>query len=153
MMGLVSNAAKYAILYDDTCAMCAFQMKLLTWMDWFHSFRLVPMSSAETQELAPELTPEQLSAAIHCITPQKDIHRGARCIRFASMRMPLLFPLGLFLWIPGVIVIAEIIYKWISENRYILSKLFGCKDACSILPQKKRKDESEIATPDSSKTS
>lgn len=118
-------------------------------MDWFHVFRLVPMSAQETSSLAPGLSPEQLSAAIHCITPEGRIHRGARCIRFASLRMPLLLPLGLLLWIPGVIYIAEIVYKWISENRYILSRFFGCKDACNLLPQKKRDKESEIATPDS----
>ena len=123
-------------------------MKLLTWMDWFHSFRLVPMSSAEVAQLAPHLTQEALSEAIHCITPNGQIHRGARCIRFASMRMPLLIPLGLVLWIPGVIYLAEIVYKQISRNRHLLSRLFGCKDSCRILPQKKRSDESAIATPD-----
>jgi predicted DCC family thiol-disulfide oxidoreductase YuxK len=55
----------------------------------------------------------------------------------------LLIPLALVLWIPGVIWIAEKIYQWVSNNRLILSKLFGCKDACSIMPQRQR-DQGDV---------
>lgn len=57
------------------------------------------------------------------------------------MRLLLLIPVALFLWIPGVILIAEIIYQWISRNRLVLSRLFGCKDACAILPARKREQD------------
>jgi predicted DCC family thiol-disulfide oxidoreductase YuxK len=53
------------------------------------------------------------------------------------MRIPLLVPTGLFLWIPGVIKIAEIVYAFISKHRLVLSRLFGCKGACAILPEKR----------------
>ena len=54
------------------------------------------------------------------------------------MRLPLLVPVALFLWIPGVIQVAEIVYGWVSRNRLLLSRLFGCKDACAILPARAR---------------
>jgi predicted DCC family thiol-disulfide oxidoreductase YuxK len=41
-----------------------------------------------------------------------------------------------------VIHIAEIFYGWISRNRYLLSRVFGCKEACAIMPQRKRANES-----------
>jgi predicted DCC family thiol-disulfide oxidoreductase YuxK len=66
------------------------------------------------------------------------------------MRMPLLVPLSLFLWIPGVIWIAEKIYMWISRNRHLLSKMFGCREACSVLPARKRSDEKEVSLSDRS---
>ena len=69
------------------------------------------------------------------------IHRGARCIRFVGMRLPLLFPLALLLWVPGVIWIAEKIYNLLARNRKVLSRLFGCKEACSILPARKREQD------------
>jgi predicted DCC family thiol-disulfide oxidoreductase YuxK len=52
------------------------------------------------------------------------------------MRLPLLTPVALVLWFPGVIFVAEIIYKWISRNRYVLSRMFGCKTACGIIRKK-----------------
>ena len=131
------------VLYDDHCPMCTFQMRVLTWLDWFNVATLMPMSNPRVAEIAPALSPEALQAAIHCVTPGGRTYRGARCIRYIGMRMPVLIPLALALWIPGVIWVAEKFYNWVSRNRYVLSKLFGCKEACAILPERKRKLEKE----------
>ncbi len=131
----------HIILYDGECPMCIFQMRVLSWLDWFNQLSLVPLADPRAAELAPEIEREDLQAAIHCITRSGKIHRGARCIRFAGMRLPLLVPLALVLWIPGVIQIAELIYKWVSRNRLILSRVFGCKEACAILPKRAREQD------------
>ncbi len=136
--------ATHFVLYDDQCPMCTFQMRLVTWLDWFNVTTLVPMSDPRAHEVAPGLKPEDLSAAIHCVTHSGKIYRGARCIRYLGMRMPLFVPLALVLWIPGVIWIAERVYSWVSRNRYILSRVFGCKEACAILPSRDRRNEKEI---------
>ncbi|MEY5016473.1 MAG: hypothetical protein RIS92_2831 [Verrucomicrobiota bacterium] len=131
-----SAARQHVLLYDNECSMCTFQMKVLSHLDWKRSLRLTPLSDPIVHTIAPTLTPEALSEAIHCITPEGQIHRGARAIRFIGMRLPLLIPVSLFLWFPGVIFVAELIYKWISRNRYILSRVFGCKTACGIIQKK-----------------
>jgi predicted DCC family thiol-disulfide oxidoreductase YuxK len=113
-------------------------MKLLTWLDWCDVVRLVPIADPEVAQVAPTLTREALLEAIHCITVEGTIHRGARCLRFVGLRMPLLIPLAVVLWLPGVIWVAEKVYQWVSRNRHLLSRLFGCKDACAILPARKR---------------
>jgi predicted DCC family thiol-disulfide oxidoreductase YuxK len=128
----------HLVLYDDQCPLCTFQMRLLSWMDWLNRLALVPLSSEKARNAAPQLSADDLRSAIHCITPEGRIHRGARAIRFASLRLPILIPLALFLWIPGVIQVAEIVYKLVSENRYLLSRWFGCSDACAILPKRQR---------------
>jgi len=132
---------QHIILYDSECPMCVFQMKMLSWLDWFGVLALTPLSDPRAQEIAPQLTREDLLEAIHCVTPQGRIYRGARAIRFVGMRLPLLVPVALFLWIPGVILVAELIYQWISRNRHLLSRAFGCKDACALLPAKKRQQD------------
>ena len=132
---------KHIILYDSDCPMCVFQMKTLSWLDWFGVLALMPLSDPHAQEIAPQLTREDLLEAIHCVTPQGRIYRGARAIRFVGMRLPLLIPVALFLWVPGVIQVAEIIYQWVSRNRHLLSRVFGCKDACALLPAKKRQQD------------
>ena len=113
-------------------------MRSLGWLDWLDCVEMLPIKDPRVAEVAPGLTREALHEAIHCVTPGGSIHRGARAIRFLSLRMPVLFPLALFLWIPGIIWIAEIVYMWISRNRYLLSKVFGCKGACAIMPERKR---------------
>lgn len=142
--------SKHLILYDSECSMCTFQKKVLSWLDWFEIIEFVPISSEKVREVAPPLTEEELNEAIHCVTPGGGIHRGARAIRFVGMRLPLLIPLALVMWLPGVIFIAEKVYQWVSRNRYWISKVFGCKEACSILPEKRargRKDSGKERAP------
>ena len=138
------KSAANIVLYDDQCPICTFQMRVLTWLDWFNVTTLLPMSDSRAKETAPTLTPEDLTAAIHCVATDGRIYRGARCVRYLGLRMPLLVPIALILWIPGVIWIAERIYTWVSRNRYALSKVFGCKEACTLLPERKRKQEKEV---------
>ena len=136
-----TTAAPNIVLYDDQCPLCTFQMRVLTWLDWFNVVRLLPLSNPQAAVIAPGLRREDLLEAIHCVAPDAKIYRGARCIRFVGLRMPLLVPAALFLWIPGVIWIAEKIYAWVSRNRHLLSRLFGCKEACSIMPARKREKD------------
>ena len=129
------------VLYDDACSLCTFQMKVLTWLDWRGALALVPLSDPRAQTIAPQLTRADLQEAIHCVTPEGSVYRGARAIRFLGLRLPLLVPVALGLWLPGVIWVAEIAYRWISRNRYLLSKVFGCKDACAVMPKRTREQD------------
>ena len=132
---------QHCVLYDGECPMCIFQMKVLSWLDWSGALALVPLSDPRAQEIAPQLQRKDLLEAIHCVTPEGCVYRGARAIRFLGMRLPLLVPVALFLWIPGVIFFAEIIYRWASRHRLLFSRVFGCKDACAILPARKREQD------------
>lgn len=129
------------VLFDDHCPLCTFQSRLLTWLDWFNVLSLVPLSHPRAAELAPQLSRADLLEAIHCISTDGTIYRGARALRYVGMRMPLLVPMALFLWFPGVIWIAERVYQFVSRNRHVLSKLFGCQGACAVLPARERENE------------
>jgi len=131
-------ADRHLVLYDGECPLCVFQSRVLSWLDWLNQLRLLPLADAEVQALKLGISREDLLEAIHCVTRHGQIHRGARCIRFVGMRLPLLLPLALMLWIPGVIWIAEKVYQAISRNRLVLSRMFGCKEACAILPPRQR---------------
>lgn len=133
-----NNKEPIIVLYDSDCPLCTFQMKSLTWLDWFNRVEFLPIKDPRAAAIVPDLTREDLLEAIHCVTVDGKIYRGARCIRFLGMRLPLMVPMSLFLWVPGVIWVAEKIYMWISHNRLVLSKLFGCKGACVIMPERKR---------------
>ena len=135
---------KHTVLYDDECPLCQFQMKVLSWLDWRNALAIVPLSDPQAKAVAPSLTREDLLEAIHCVTPAGRIYRGARAIRFLGMRLPLLIPVALFLWIPGVIFLAEIVYAWVSRNRLLLSRVFGCKGACAVMPVRKREQDTLV---------
>lgn len=135
---------QHIVLYDEHCPLCTFQMKLLSWLDWSGVLDLVPLSDPRAREIAPHLTREDLLEAIHCIAPDGSIHRGARALRSVGMGLPLLLPLALFLWIPGVIFLADIAYRWVSRHRLVLSRIIGCKEACALLPTRAREQDRRV---------
>jgi len=137
----MAERKKHRILYDDECWMCTFQMRLLTWLDWCDVARLVPTSNPDCLKLTSGLTREGLMEAIHCVKTDGSVLRGARALRFIGMRMPLLVPMAFFLWLPGVIWVAEWIYGCVSRNRHLLSRVFGCKGVCAIVPKREREGE------------
>lgn len=136
-----STPAPNIVLFDSDCPLCTFQMKSLTWLDWFHRVAFIPIADARSARVAPDLTREDLMEAIHCVTPEGEIHRGARAIRFLGWRLPLLVPVSLALSLPGVIWVAERFYQWVSKNRLLLSRIFGCKGACALMPERPREPE------------
>ena len=140
---MTTPRATHIVLYDDSCPLCTFQMRVVSWLDWFNVVSLLPISHPRAAEVAPSVTREALLEAIHCVAKDGQIYRGARCLRFIGLRMPLGAPLALVLWIPGVIWVAERIYQWISRNRHLLSRLFGCKEACAIMPMRRRANEEQ----------
>jgi predicted DCC family thiol-disulfide oxidoreductase YuxK len=142
-----ASAATHIVLFDSDCSLCTFQSRLITWLDWFNTVSLLPIADPRAAEVAPRLTRTDLHEAIHCVACDGRIHRGARCLRFIGMRMPLALPFALLMWLPGVIYVAEIIYRWISRNRHLLSRVFGCKEACSLLPARERANEAALRSP------
>ena len=125
------------VLYDDRCPMCTFQSRLLSRLDWFGRITLLPLSDPTAHERAGQISDEQLREAIHCFDPTGRVFRGARALRHIGMRLPVMVPLALLLWVPGVILIAERVYRFVSRNRHMLSRWFGCAAACRVLPERK----------------
>ncbi len=134
---------RHLVIYDGDCPLCVFQIRLLTWLDWLDAVSFISIGEAHAAGLASKVSPADLLEAIHCLAKDGKIYRGARCIRFVGMRMPVLAPLALALWLPGVIGIAEAIYRWVSRNRLVLSRLFGCRGACAVLPERRRREDDE----------
>jgi predicted DCC family thiol-disulfide oxidoreductase YuxK len=108
----------HRVIYDDGCAFCVRQMRRLQRWDWLGRFRLVPRSSPEARE--PGLPPEALERALHCVTADGRVLRGARALRFVGLRLPLTAPLAALLWLPGALALAERAYAWVSRHRHTL---------------------------------
>jgi predicted DCC family thiol-disulfide oxidoreductase YuxK len=115
-------AKQHTVIYDGDCDFCTRQMRRLRQLDWRGSLRLLPISEVPGSDVATQLSPEALAQAIHCVTADGRVLSGARCLRFVSLRLPLLAPLALLLWIPGALAVAEWFYRRISANRHRLSR-------------------------------
>lgn len=131
----------HILLYDDQCHLCTIAMKLMTWMDWFNRISLLPISNPKAAALAVGVSHNDLMTAIHCVTADGRVLRGARALRFAGMRMVLTLPMSLILWLPGMIMVAERGYMLFASNRYVVSRLLGCEGVCAVVPTRQRANE------------
>jgi predicted DCC family thiol-disulfide oxidoreductase YuxK len=60
--------AHHTVLYDGDCMFCTFQSRVITWLDWFHAIRLVPIADPSVAEIAPGIAREDLHEAMHCVS-------------------------------------------------------------------------------------
>ena len=134
---------RHFLFFDSDCPFCQLQIKLLAKLDWLNKVEFVPLKDFKKTVTGVNIDENVLNQAIHCVTHKKAVHRGARAIRFLGFRIPLLIPLSLFMWFPGMIIISDRIYKLISRNRYFLSRFMGCTDDCSLDTSEKKNPETQ----------
>ena len=127
----MSNA-RHLLFFDSDCPFCQLQIRLLSKLDWFNKVEFTPLKEFSESLSGVHIEENELNQAIHCVTPEKTIFKGPQAIRFLGMRMPLLIPMSLLMWLPGMMFFAENIYNAISKNRYFISKFIGCKDSCVV---------------------
>ncbi len=113
------------MIYDGDCRFCSAQVRWLKKLDWFNTLEFISLTDSRVKEIVPAISQKELLEAVYCVAKDGKISRAARCFRFLAMRIPLLVPLALLLWFPGVIWIAEKIYEAIARNRSTLSRFFG----------------------------
>lgn len=122
------------VIYDGECGFCLRLMQVLRRLDWFGRLDLRPATEAEEglagMGVTLGVTREALGEAVHCVTASGRVCRGVDCLRRAGLRTPLLAPLALLLWIPGVSWVADRVYARVSRNRRWLGRWLGCETGC-----------------------
>jgi len=96
-------------------------MRLLRRFDWLGCFTLVPITQAFGHSLPEALRGKDLQAALHVLTADGRVYSGARAVRFIGLRLPLMTLPALALYIPGMLSLASVVYRWVSANRHSLS--------------------------------
>lgn len=124
---------KYPIvIYDGNCAFCERNSALLLKMMRGKVHR-VSSRDPQMMELRPALTVEQTQARMYLLLPDGRLFGAAEAIARALA----LAPWGRFAlvyYLPGVGALLEMLYRYISANRYRWwGEVGGCEGgACSI---------------------
>jgi predicted DCC family thiol-disulfide oxidoreductase YuxK len=119
-------ARRDVVLYDGDCGFCSRWMVWVKRLDWLGRFDLLSLHSPLAGLAAPGISSADLMEAMHCITPGGVVYRGAHAVRHIALRLPLGIPLGLLLWIPGIMPLAEKGYAMVSRRRH------GSVEACHL---------------------
>jgi predicted DCC family thiol-disulfide oxidoreductase YuxK len=125
----------YTMLYDGTCRMCTNQAELVARYDDDQRIELLDMNSPAARARFPQITPADAQRELHVVAPDGAIHRGAAAVQQILLLLPSLRGLGECMRLPGMMRLANPLYKWIASNRYLLGGRVAaaCDDgACDI---------------------
>lgn len=115
------------VLYDGQCPLCLKSVGILQRLDWLGRVRYVDARNlAGLPEHARALAPERLLEEMHLLTPGGGrVHHGFAAFRWLAWRLPLLWPVAPFLYVPGVPWLGQKLYLWVARNRFDLVPCHG----------------------------
>jgi predicted DCC family thiol-disulfide oxidoreductase YuxK len=126
------HSRRAAVFFDGDCAFCRRSIALLQRLDWLH--RLVYVNSRERDNplLAnPALDHAPLLEEMHLLTPDgTGLYHGFGAVRWLAWRLPALWPIAPFLYVPGVPTLGQKLYLWVARHRFRLVPCHG--GVCTI---------------------
>ena len=129
----MSHAARAQVLYDGQCAFCRKSVELLRRLDWLHQLTYGDARDLTHLPAGASLEAARLLEEMHVLTPDRHVYHGFGALRWLAWRLPLLWPLAPFLYIPGVPALGQRLYLWVARNRF---RLVPCHGGVCTLPRK-----------------
>ncbi|MBL8012987.1 MAG: DUF393 domain-containing protein [Candidatus Omnitrophica bacterium] len=124
------------LLYDGQCGFCLGSVQALKVMDLvsrveFIDFRTLP----DLSHIHPRLNAAVAASQIHLVeSPEGErIYCGFYAFRRMSLLMPMLYPIALILYFPGVGIWGPVMYSGIARNRYFLHRNKICNNNACFL--------------------
>ena len=106
------------LLYDGDCGFCLASLRRLWVLDLFRQietidFHAVPNLSA----LHPALSAERCRQRMQLVEPSGKLSDGFFAFRRMALRLPLLWPVAPFCYVPGAGWIGQGVYDWVARHR------------------------------------
>jgi predicted DCC family thiol-disulfide oxidoreductase YuxK len=121
-----------AVLFDGDCIFCRRSVALLKRLDWCGRLAYVDIRDPGNTLLeAPLLKQAPLVEEMHVLTADgTGLYHGFGAVRWLAWRLPALWLVAPFLYIPGVPTLGQRLYLWIARNRFRIVPCHG--GVCTI---------------------
>jgi len=129
------------LLYDGDCALCRRGVAQLRRLDWFGVLRYENAREREKMPVTePPLNPDRLLEEMHLVPAHGGrIYHGFGAFRWLAWRLPALWPIAPFLYLPGIPTLGQRLYLWVARNRF---RLVPCHGGICTLPGTGQRDAS-----------
>ena len=110
----------WTFYYDADCRMCTAVVRWLRWCDWRNRILWSPIQALESPPSG--IAWEDLERSAYLVCAPGDNHEGFFAFRRLFMALPVLFPLGALMWLPGGSLIGVAVYRLVADNRHRISR-------------------------------
>ena len=111
------------LIYDARCSLCCGCMK---WIKLHaireDAFEFVPCQSEERRNRFPEITDKACQKSFHIVLPDNKILAGDKALPEVLNRLKGFKWLSVLFKAPVIRVFLYAIYRWVSNNRFIISQ-------------------------------
>ncbi len=127
------------VFYDGACAFCRKSIALLQRLDWRGRLAFVNFRDQDNPLLkAPVLAQARLVDEMHLLTPDGSrLYHGFGALRWLAWRLPALWLIAPFLYIPGVPALGQKAYLWVARNRF---RIVPCHGGVCTIQRKENKN-------------
>ncbi len=106
------------VLFDGRCGFCTKISVMVRMLDWLHRVELVNYHDPKARlDHAPGVPLDALNAAMHVKMPDGSFRVGFYGFRALTLHLPLLWPLSVLLYVPGVALIGNHVYGHVAKHR------------------------------------
>jgi len=123
------------VIYDGHCKFCAGSVRILYRLDFGKRLAFLSLHDAKVQEVAPDLTYDQMMEEMWVVDQKGRYHSGAAGFRYLTRKLVPLWPLMPLLHIPGSLPLWKWAYRNFAAIRYRFGRIVDeddCGDACSV---------------------
>ena len=106
------------VVFDGDCGFCRRWIRRGKRLDWLKRIDWRPRLEPGLKEKFPGIDDAETKDRMVSIRPDGKKVGGFYSVRDIALQFPLTFIPALFLYIPGVSLIGEPIYRWIAKNRH-----------------------------------
>lgn len=117
------------VFYDSQCKICQAGVSWLRWLDRHGRTECLPLDPVVLEQAG--LDPEACTRQIHVLTPQRRILAGWNAVAYLGRLFPVTWLAGALGAVPPFRILGKLLYGWIANRRYALSKCRGgaCRGA------------------------
>lgn len=124
---MLTEPRRPVVLFDGNCAFCRRWVTRLQRWDRRGALDFLPQQQRAARTDLPDIPEADLDRAMHLVTPEGRVYRGARALAELGRWVARLAPLRFGYHVPGIGWLSERAYAWVAARRH----RFGCADgAC-----------------------
>ncbi len=106
------------VIFDGNCQLCTAQVSRLAKWDTRGRLAFLSLHDPEVSRRYPHLTYEVLMRDMVVVDRHGRFHHGAAALREIARRIPRLWPLVPWLYLPGTMPLWQWLYRQVADRRY-----------------------------------